>query len=211
MNLFFSETLKKLRAEKGISRQELADKMYVTRSTVARWETGIRLPDAVMIARLAQVLDADVNFLLFSAAQSDEYPNIIMVDDRKLILAGGLPILEEIFPNGSVTGFTDADEAIEYARANHIALAFLDIELRDTSGLDLCRELLRINPRTNVVFLTAYVGYAFDAWSTGAVGFMLKPITADGVREQLKNLRYPFWTGGVSPTGALSDERTDSV
>ncbi len=196
MSLFFSDTLRKLRTEKGLSQQELADKMYVTRSTVVRWETGSRLPDAAMISRLSEVLGADVNILLSAAAQSDECPNVVMVDDRKLILTGGLPILGEVMPNATIMGFTDADEAVEYARANRVALAFLDIELRNTSGLDLCRELLKINPRTNVVFLTAYSEYALDAWGTGASGFMLKPITSEGVREQLKNLRYPFWTGG---------------
>ena len=44
MSQFFSDTLKKLRTEKGISQQALAEKMYVTRSTVARWESGSRLP-----------------------------------------------------------------------------------------------------------------------------------------------------------------------
>ena len=196
MSLFFSDTLRKLRTEKGLSQQELAEKMYVTRSTVVRWETGSRLPDAAMISRLSEVLGADVNILLSAAAQSDECPNVVMVDDRKLILTGGLPILGEVMPNATIMGFTDADEAVEYARANRVALAFLDIELRNNSGLDLCRELLKINPRTNVVFLTAYSEYALDAWGTGASGFMLKPITSEGVREQLKNLRYPFWTGG---------------
>ena len=196
MSLFFSDTLRKLRTEIGLSQQALADKMYVTRSTVVRWETGSRLPDAAMIARLSEVLDVDVNMLLSAAAQSDECPNVIMVDDRKLILTGGLPILEEVMPNATVMGFTQASEAVEYAKANRVALAFLDIELRNTSGLELCRTLLGINPRTNIVFLTAYSEYALDAWSTGASGFMLKPITPDGVREQLQNLRYPFWTGG---------------
>ena len=196
MSLFFSDTLRKLRTETGLSQQALADKMYVTRSTVVRWETGSRLPDAAMIARLSEVLDVDVNMLLSAAAQSDECPNVIMVDDRKLILTGGLPILEEVMPHATVMGFTQASEAVEYAKANRVVLAFLDIELRNTSGLELCRTLLGINPRTNIVFLTAYSEYALDAWSTGASGFMLKPITPDGVREQLQNLRYPFWTGG---------------
>ena len=191
MSQFFSDTLKKLRNDKGLLQQELAKKMCVTRSTVSRWESGHRLPDAVMISRLAEVLDVDVNILL-TAAQSNERPNVIMVDDRKIILTGGLPILNEVMPNATVTGFTDADEAIAYARANIVALAFLDIELRNTNGLELCRELLNINPRTNVVYLTAYSEYSLDAWSTGASGFMLKPITPDGIREQLKNLRYPF-------------------
>ena len=107
-----------------------------------------------------------------------------------------MPILEEALPEAIVTGFTNSTEAIEYAKANRVALAFLDIELRNGTGLELCRELLKINPRTNVVYLTAYSDYALDAWNTGASGFMLKPITLDGVREQLSKLRYPFWTGG---------------
>lgn len=196
MNHFFSDTLRKLRTERGLLQQDLADKMYVTRSTVVRWETGSRLPDAAMITRLSDVLNVDVNILLSAAAQSDECPNVIMVDDRKLILTGGLPILEEVLPNATVMGFTQADEAVKYATANRVALAFLDIELRNTSGLALCQELLRINPRTNVIYLTAYSDYAFDAWATGACGFMLKPITADGVRRQLEKLRYPLWLGG---------------
>ena len=196
MSQFFADSLRKLRTESGLSQQALADEVFVTRSTVARWEAGTRLPDALMISKLSEVLGADVNELLSAAAQSDECPNVIMVDDRKLILTGGLPILEEVMPDATVAGFTDVPEAIEYTKANLVALAFLDIELRSTSGLDLCRTLLEINPRTNVVFLTAYSDYAFDAWSTGASGFMLKPITAEGVRKQLNNLRYPFWTGG---------------
>lgn len=198
MSMLFAETLKKLRMEKGLSQRELAEQMYVTRSTVNRWENNTRLPDAAMIFRLSEVLGVNVDMLLSTAAQSDECSNVIMVDDRKLILTGGLPILEKVMPNATVLGFTSASDAVAYAKANRVALAFLDIELRNTNGLELCRELLEINPRTNVVYLTAYSEYAFDAWSTGASGFMLKPITPEGVTEQLKRLRYPFWTGGES-------------
>ena len=196
MGFYFTEILKKFRIEKGLSQQALADKMFVTRPTISRWESGIRLPDAIMITRLSEILDVDVNILLSAAAESDECPNVILVDDRKLILTGGLSVLEKVMPNATVTGFVDADEAVEYAKTNRVSLAFLDIELRSTNGLDLCRTLLEINPRTNVVYLTAYADYSLDAWNTGASGFMLKPITPEGVREQLEKLRYPFWTGG---------------
>ena len=137
----------------------------------------------------------DVNMLMNAAAESEEAPNIIIVDDRKIVLSGALSVLETVLPNAVITGFTRPSEAVEYAKTNRIALAFLDIEMGKTSGLDLCRTLLEINPRTNVVYLTAYIEYSFDAWSTGASGFMLKPITEEGVREQLKNLRYPFYIG----------------
>ena len=192
----FSQVLKRLRVEKGISQEQLAEQLYVDRSTITRWENGTRLPNNVAIKQLAGVLDADINILLNAATESEECLNVMLVDDTKIILKGGIPILEEVLPNATIIGFTRPSEAIEYARANRIALAFLDIELGKTSGLDLCRTLLEINPRTNVVFLTAYVGYAFDAWNTGACGFMRKPLTPEGVRDQLKKLRYPFLAGG---------------
>ena len=195
MNQTFPKTLKQLRTKKGLSQQMLADQMFVTRPTIARWESGARLPDAMMIKRLAEILGVNVDFLLSAAAQSDECPNVIMVDDRKVVLAGGLPVLEEALPNATITGFTNANEAIEYAKRNNISLAFLDIEIRNMSGFDLCKILLEINPRTNIIFLTAYSDYSLDAWGTGASGFMLKPITIEGVKEQLKNLRYPFFIG----------------
>lgn len=196
MRILFAETLRKLRTDRGFSQRELAERMFVTRSTVARWENSSRLPDAVMIFRLAKCLGTDVNTLLSAAAESDDPPNVIIVDDRKIFLSSAIPILEEVMPNAIITGFAKPSEAIDFAKANRIALAFLDIELGKTNGFELCHTLLEINPRTNVVFLTAYIEYSFDAWKTGASGFTLKPITVEGVREQLKNLRYPFPLGG---------------
>ena len=196
MNMLFADTMKKLREEKGLSQNEIAKRMYVTRTAVSRWESGHRLPDAAMITRLSDVLGVDVNILISAAAQSDEIPIVIMVDDNKVFLNDGMPIIEEVIPNAAVIGFTKPSEAIEYAKAKRVALAFLDIEMGSISGLDVCRELLKINPHTNVVYLTAYREYSFDAWDTGAIGFMVKPLTADGVKKQLKKLRYPFLTGG---------------
>ncbi len=196
MSLLFAETLRKLRTERGLSQRDLAERVCVTRSAIARWENGSRLPDAAMLSRLSGCLDVEISLLLSAAMVSDESPNVIMVDDRKIILTGGLPVLEEVMPNATITGFTRVSEALEYARANRVALAFLDIEMGKTSGLELCRLLLESNPRTNVVYLTAYSDYAVDAWGTGASGFMIKPITQEGVRAQLKKLRYPFFLGG---------------
>jgi transcriptional regulator with XRE-family HTH domain len=190
----FSKVLKRLRLERGISTAQLAEQLFVDKSTVHRWENGSRLPDNMMIARLAKILDVDINILLNATLDGDEAPSVILVDDNKIILKGGLPILEAALPNAVIVGFTRPSEAVEYAKVNQIALAFLDIEMGKTSGLDLCRTLLEINPRTNVVYLTSYIGYAFDAWSTGACGFMRKPLTSEGVKNQLTQLRYPFWT-----------------
>ena len=190
--------LKQKRIEMGLSQETLASKLFVTKSAVAHWEKGIRMPDATMLIKIADCLDIDVALLINAASQGSAAPNVIMVDDEKIILNGGIPILKSVLKDANIESFTKPSEAIEYAKHNKVDLAFLDIEMGKTSGLDVCRELLECNPKTNVIYLTAYADYALDAWSTGASGFMTKPLTADGVREQLAKLRYPFIMGGVS-------------
>ena len=195
MSIPFHEALRRARIEKGLSQQNLADALNVDRSTVTKWETGNRQPDAETIARLSSVLGANVAQLLVASGASDETPRIILVDDSKVILNDGLAVLKEVLPNAAVTGFIWPREAIEFAKANRVALAILDIELGTASGLNLCHELLEINPRTNVVYLTAYPDYSLDAWGTEACGFMVKPLTAESIRVQLGKLRYPFMRG----------------
>lgn len=197
MNNFFSETLKKLRTEKGLSQTQLGKQLFVNQSTVARWESGNRLPDAAMIAHISRVLDTDVSTLLLAAARSEESPHIIIVDDEKPILTDSLTVLDEVMPAATIRGFIWPQEAIEYAKLNQIALAVLDMELGTASGLDLCQTLLDINPHTNVVYLTAFPDYALPAWNSKACGFMVKPLTPEKVRGQLEKLRYPFLTGGM--------------
>lgn len=193
----FARTLRKLRKERGLSQVQLGKLMFVDNSTIARWESGSRLPDAAMIARLSGVLGVDVNTLLSTAAWNGEAPNVIMVEDSRPILADGLAVLQEVLPDAAITGFAWPQEAIEYAKGNRVALALLDIELGTASGLDLCHTLLEIDPLINVVFLTAYPDYSLDAWDTDACGFMIKPLTPEGVRKQLGRLRHPL-PGGAN-------------
>ena len=46
------------------TKEELAAKVYVTRQAVSRWETGLSVPDAGMLVRIAGALDTTVNDLL---------------------------------------------------------------------------------------------------------------------------------------------------
>ncbi len=184
----FAERLKELRNKKNLSQQQLADLVFVDRSSVARWESGARMPDAIMVARLSKCLDVDVADLLNESDEEKEL-TVILVDNERIILTGSLPVLAKALPGASISGFTKPSEALEFARNNPVDLAFLDIEMGKKSGLTVCKELLEINPKTNVVFLTAYEGYSLDAWSTGASGFIMKPLTVDAIQKQLPFLR----------------------
>ena len=191
MTKSFGDTVRRLRIESGLSQQQLADRLHVGRPSVANWEVGRRMPDVATVALIAEALGVDTAALLAAAEESDGAPNVLLVDDSPIVLEGGLPILRQALPGANIVGFTRRQEAVEYFTQNPVALAFLDIELGRSSGLDLCRELLRIRPRTNVIYLTSYREYAFDAWDTGACGFLLKPLDAEEILRQIPKLRYP--------------------
>ena len=198
MKRTFGEALQALRKQKGLSQQEFAVLLPVSRSSVANWEADRRLPSASTIAQIADLLEVDVTQLFDAANEDVSHPIVIIVDDNKIILAGGAPIIEKALPNAIVTSFSKPSQALQFARENRVSLAFLDIELGLSNGIDLCNELLSINPRMNVVFLTAYPEYSVEAWNTEASGFMVKPITLEGVKGQLKKLRHPFPSGGMN-------------
>ena len=47
------ENIKVLRKVKGLSQQELAERLHVVRQTVSKWEQGLSVPDADLLVRLA--------------------------------------------------------------------------------------------------------------------------------------------------------------
>ncbi len=60
----FGENVRRAREEMGITQQTLADKLYVTRQAVSRWENGSRYPDLLTAKRLAASLDTSLDELL---------------------------------------------------------------------------------------------------------------------------------------------------
>ena len=63
------EILHHLRTEKGLSQDELAEKVFVTRQAVSRWETGETTPGLETLKRLSQLFDVSINTLLGSPRQ----------------------------------------------------------------------------------------------------------------------------------------------
>lgn len=196
MKVSFGERLRRLRMERNISQQKLSNMLHVDRSTIAKWESGARQPDFDMIARLSDCLSAEPGLLLQTSEKNAEKWNVMLVDDEKIILSGALSVLSEALPEAEIYGFTDPAKATAFARGNKVKITFLDIEMGRISGLDVCRELLEIDPRMNVIFVTGYREYALDAWETGACGFLIKPLTVDKIRQRLSALRFPI--GGLS-------------
>lgn len=54
------EFLKELRKEKGLTQEQLAEKLNVSRRTVSRWETGNNLPDLDVFIEMADYYEVDL-------------------------------------------------------------------------------------------------------------------------------------------------------
>lgn len=60
----FGERLAALRKERGLSQEDLAEKLQLIRQTISKWETGASKPDLELLVRLAELLNVSVDGML---------------------------------------------------------------------------------------------------------------------------------------------------
>ena len=64
INMNFSEKLKEIRKKEGISQEQLAEKIGVTRQAITKWETGKGLPDVENMVIIAEIFKTTIDELL---------------------------------------------------------------------------------------------------------------------------------------------------
>ncbi len=75
-----------LRKEKGLTQQELGDKLFVTDKAVSKWERGISFPDITILEKLASELDAEVSEILSGERGKTKKINIQTEIDKALAI-----------------------------------------------------------------------------------------------------------------------------
>ena len=79
------ERLYELRKKKGLSQEEVAEKLNVTRQSVSKWETGKCMPDLSLFPELCKVLDITINDLISGEkVDNEKYINTLEVNMVKL-------------------------------------------------------------------------------------------------------------------------------
>ena len=85
------KNIRTLRERRGLTQEELAQALFVTRQTVSNYETGKSRPDIDMLISIAQVLETDVNQVLYGLPPEQDRQREV----RRLIV--GCLILVAIF------------------------------------------------------------------------------------------------------------------
>lgn len=70
-----SDNIRILREENSLTQQQLADRLYVSRQTVCRWETGSRCPDLFTAGKLAKELGVSLDELLGEDTTDKSFPD----------------------------------------------------------------------------------------------------------------------------------------
>lgn len=65
-----AKNIKRLRGERGLTQEQLAEQLCVTRQTVSSWENNRTQPDIDMLTALSAALDADVEELIYGKRRS---------------------------------------------------------------------------------------------------------------------------------------------
>ncbi len=112
---------------------------------------------------------------------------ILGVDDHAVVREGVLRLLAAL-PDAEVTGVESAQEALARFKAQPYDVYVLDINLKDSSGLELLRRLRIERPGARVVIFSMYseIAYAMSARRAGALGYVSKSAPAEELLAAVK-------------------------
>ena len=162
MNLFIGENLKRLRKEKGLTQEQLAERLNVSFQAVSKWECRDGYPDIVMLPSIAQIFGVSLDELvgMQKICSNEEAEKILaQVDENesKGLRAENVALLHETvkrFPNnymmsaklaanlfcleskGEETSKTRSSEAAEIAE--YILANCTDRKITDWMRVDIC-------------------------------------------------------------------------
>ena len=112
--------------------------------------------------------------------------NIIVVDDELFALDDFQYTCSKISGISEIHTFNNPADAINFAKCSQVDVAFLDIEMPIMSGIELARRLHNIDEDIKIVFVTGFTEYALDAFGVDAIGYVLKPYSADMIEQNIK-------------------------
>ena len=117
---------------------------------------------------------------------------IVCVDDHPITLQGLEQNVQEILPEARTCAFRSVDEAWTFVKDNGCDVLISEIEMRGADGLTLAREVQKLNPEVNIIFLTVCdeKEHAREVFNIRPSGYLLKPAGREKLEFELKNLRY---------------------
>ena len=112
----------------------------------------------------------------------------MIVDDESLALSRLKRLLNE---NGieDITAFDNPIDALKEVTKTKFDAVFLDISMPNITGLELADSIIQLEPKTFIIFQTAYSEFALEAYKSGGMGYLVKPIESNDIKNILEKVR----------------------
>ncbi|MEA3352976.1 MAG: LytTR family DNA-binding domain-containing protein [Campylobacterota bacterium] len=135
---------------------------------------------------------------------------ILVIDDEKLASSRVSRILNELGYE-DITVFNDSKEALGHIAKNRYDIVFLDIQMPNITGLELANIILQLEPKTFIIFQTAYDEFAVEAFRVGSVDYILKPSTKESIEDSLNKVKKYLQTTPNDSSKKIIGKRGDKI
>jgi len=118
-----------------------------------------------------------------------QQPRILVVDDEEDVRVSLSNLIGRHF-TCEVDKAGNGQEALEKLKGSKFDLVVVDIKMPGLSGIDVIREAMKFTPQTKFLAISAYDSddIAGEAIKAGAVDFIHKPQTAEGVERKVRDI-----------------------
>ena len=127
-------------------------------------------------------------------------PTALIADDEPLLREALTRQLASVWPELLVVAQArNGREAVQLFEAMRPDVCFLDVHMPGLSGIEAAR---RIGARAHLVFVTAYDQYAVEAFTQGALDYLVKPVDDARLADTVKRLRDRLHSAEPAPHAA---------
>lgn len=133
---------------------------------------------------------------------------ILIVDDEPLARERLKRMLQEHGDFECVGETGDGDAALRWLRQFPTDVILLDIQMPGRSGLEVARDIVKLDEPPAIVFCTAYDDHAVEAFRLNAVDYLMKPVRSADLTEALKRAIERKNAGATLNVDSLTVART---
>ncbi|MCR5481204.1 MAG: response regulator [Clostridia bacterium] len=113
---------------------------------------------------------------------------ILAADDEKLALELLVDSIRKAMPDAEIFDFCKPSELLEFARDKVCDVAFLDIEMRGMTGVELAQKLKSFMPQLHIIFVTGYSSFMEEDLNEQGCGYIPKPANDESIRRAMADL-----------------------
>ncbi|GLS27074.1 LytR/AlgR family response regulator transcription factor [Marinibactrum halimedae] len=115
--------------------------------------------------------------------------DIIVVDDEPLARARLIKLIAEIEGCRVLDEAGNCENAVAAVERHDPDLVLLDVRMPGSNGLNAAEAINQLDDPPAIIFCTAYDEYAINAFDLGAVGYLLKPVRIEKLKEVLEKAK----------------------